>query len=145
MAAWFQGLLEQGRVAEALKANPADPEDSWEESGIYALVVSLAWSLERNTAEAGQWRDRAITALETGNADAWRAAQLLRRDVASTEAELDAVYLAANSKAILLACLSVRHPARRDVLASAARRLNVERGFPYHLLQRATQPGTTAP
>ena len=123
-----------------MKAKPAEPGESGDEAGIYPLVVALAWNLGGNAAEASQWQERAITAMEAGNADYWRAAQLLRSASEPTQAELDAVYFPANAKSILLAYLSMRHPARRADLASAARQLNVERGFPYHLLQRATEP-----
>ena len=42
-------------------------------------------------------------------------------------AELEDVILTSEHKAILLACLAQRHPSRREDLARAARRLNIDR------------------
>jgi hypothetical protein len=51
---------------------------------------------------------------------------------------LDDLILPAKPKAIVLAALALKHPTRRAELGAAARRFNVDRTYPYHLIQRIT-------
>jgi tetratricopeptide (TPR) repeat protein len=138
----FEALIEQGRVAEAAKARTLNPGEPGEGRGFDELLVALAWTLQGNAAEAAQSRDRALKALEAGATDWARAAEVLRSAVPPSQAELDEVAVAASSKAVLLAALAHRHPTRRAEFAAAARRFNIGRGFPYHLVQRATAPAS---
>ncbi len=43
------------------------------------------------------------------------------------------------AKAALLANLAFTHPARKNELLAFARRLNVVRLYPYHLIERASK------
>jgi hypothetical protein len=138
----FQALIEQGRVAEALKVKAADPNNSDEDKALEGLVVALAWTVQGNAAEAAQWSERTLKALEAISADWARAAELLRSLEPPAQSGLDEIALPAAPKAVLLATLAHRHPARRAELSAAARRFNIGRAFPYHLVQRAT---ATAP
>jgi hypothetical protein len=67
-----------------------------------------------------------------------RTAALLEGRAAPTPSALDDIIFPAPLKAALIANLAMTHPDRRDKLNAAARQLNVERSFPYHLVQRAT-------
>jgi tetratricopeptide (TPR) repeat protein len=141
--ALFQARVELGRVAEALQAMPTAENDP-EEKPFQLLSVALAWGLAGNAAEAQTWQDRALRALDEGDDDYARAAALLRRATDVPPTDLDGVVITISSKAVLLAFLAQQHPNQRAALAAAARRLNVERTFPYHLIQRATASAAAA-
>ena len=134
----FHALLEQGKVAEAVASKVADSGEADDERGFLSLCVALAWAEQRNSAEATAWRERAASAMAAGDSDSALAAQLLRRTAAPTLAELDAVLLQSAFKALLLANLAHMHPAHYQDFATIARRLNVPRAFPHHLVQRTT-------
>jgi tetratricopeptide (TPR) repeat protein len=133
----FHALIEQGKIADAVKIDPVKETDE-EELPFHFLTVELAWTLAGNAEEANRWQDRAVAALEAGDDDFARAATLLRGNAAPAGSELDSVIVPSNSKAILLAMLAQKFPAKRGELAAMARKMNVDRSFPYHLIQRAT-------
>ena len=135
----YQALLEQGRVKEALRVRAAGTVN--EDDPFQALTISLAWTISGQPAEARDWRERAATALGAGDYDFERVATLLRSSTAPSREQLDEVVLPADSKAILLAVLAHQFPEQRGELCAASRRLNVERSFPFHLVQRATESG----
>jgi tetratricopeptide (TPR) repeat protein len=132
----FYALAEQGRLAEAVKIHPLDEPD--ENDPFHYLAIGIAWRLAGDANEATRWQAHALKLLDEGEADWTRAAGLLRRATVPAQAELDDIILPPNSKAILFAALAQQYPAKRAEFAAAARRLNVSRSYPYHLLQRAT-------
>lgn len=134
----FQALIEQGRIAEALKARSGSPKAATAIDSFDALIVALAWTLQGNAPQAAQWHERALKGQEDLPVEWARAVELLRRSSPPAQSELDELVLAANAKALLLATLAFRHPAQRAELSAAARRFNIGRAFPYHLVQRAT-------
>ena len=134
----FCALLEQGRVAEAVKVDPSAAADA--PDPFHLLTMAVAWRQAGQSGEAERWQERALTALEKGDEDFVRAAALLRRVAPPTSAELDDVILPVDSKALLLVALAQKHPSERAALAAAARRLNVRREFPYHFIQRVAAP-----
>jgi tetratricopeptide (TPR) repeat protein len=136
----FTALVEQGRLADAVKHCRLDSPA--EVDPLQLLSLAVAWRLAGNVAEADRCQAGALASLEGGDADWKRAAALLRRPTDPTRAELDAIILPVQSKAILLAALAQQHPAMRQELSAAARQLNVARVYPYHLILRAT---TNAP
>ena len=133
----FQALLEQGKVKEALNVRPA--EVATQEDPFGSLTISLAWAVSGKPEEARDWRERAARGLENGDEDYLRAAALLRGSTGPTRQQLDLVVLPANAKAIWLAVLAHQFPDQRNELLAASRRLNVERNFPFQLVQRATE------
>jgi tetratricopeptide (TPR) repeat protein len=139
-AALFQAQLELGRVVEALQTRKAMGEDGPPDYGIVDLMISLAWELQGRSDEAHQWRERAATALAAGDKDHQRAGDMLRGSLPPTIEEVHSVVLPPDAKAIWLACLARRHPDRRAELTDAARRLNVDPSFPYHLVRRSLGP-----
>jgi len=130
----FMALLEQGKVAEALKVRSfekAVPDD------IYMILsVSLAWSAVQDEQQAEVWRQKAAKLLAASSPDGGRAAALLDKGAAVTKEATDTVVLDCKPKAIFLAALGAAHPEHRDELFAASRKLNVERDYPYHLVSK---------
>jgi thioredoxin-like negative regulator of GroEL len=129
----FFALVEQNRPEEAAKVLPL----STATDPLLWLGGSLAFQLAGKTNGARQWREPAIKVFRTGSEDSMRAADLLEGKLAPTPEVVDELILPAPLKALVLANLASTHPEQRDALSAAARRLNVERAFPYHLVQRA--------
>jgi hypothetical protein len=130
----FIALLEQGKVAEALRVRPLEkptPEEIY-----MVLAVSLAWSAAHDESQAEVWRQKAAKLLAASSPDEVRAAALLDKNAAVTKEATDTVVLDSKPKAILLAALGAAHPDHHDELFAAARKLNVARDFPYHLVRR---------
>lgn len=132
-SALIDALIEQGRMDEAMRVYSMDKVVN---PGMM-LSVELGWRLAGKNQEADKWRTAAADGLRSSSAHGLRAADLLDGKTAPTQAALDDVQLPAQYKAILLAELAVTHPDQREMLGSLARRLNVDRSFPYHLINRA--------
>jgi hypothetical protein len=132
----FQALLEQGKVKQAV--NSRSGEIARQNDPFEALTISLAWTVAGQPTEARDWRETAARVLERGDDDYVRAAALLRGTAGPTREQIELVVLPADAKAMLLAVLAHQFPEQRAELFAASRRLNVERGFPFHLVQRAT-------
>jgi tetratricopeptide (TPR) repeat protein len=136
-----QALIEQGRVADALKLDLKNA--SADEQPFWLLSVSVALSQAGDHAAAAEWRQKAITALEAGSEDWVHAASVLAQTARPSAADLDGIILPPGGKAVFLAALAQRHPDAAGELNAAARRFNVEPRFPYHLVKRVTA-GTQA-
>jgi hypothetical protein len=132
--AQFYALIEQNRLEEATGVYSVDDV----KDPLVLLAVSLAWQMAGKTNEAQQWQAPLLKTLHSGGADSLRTAALLEGRAAPTPSVLDDIIFPAPLKAALIANLAMTHPDRRDKLNAAARQLNVERSFPYHLVQRAT-------
>jgi len=135
----FQSLVEQGRMDEAIKSQPTQEEE--QEKPLTSLALSLAFRLAGDMEHSAHWVEQARTSFTHGNEDYCAAAALLSLD--SKELSLDKVnnvVLPCQLKAALVAQLAQLDSPARAELASLARRLNVERTFPHHLIQRATEP-----
>jgi len=132
--ALFLALIEQNRLEEATRVYSVDDV----KDPLVLLAVSLAWQMAGNTNEAQQWQAPLLKTLHSGGADSLRTAAMLEGRAAPSPSSLADIIVPAPLKAALIADLAVTHPDRRDKLNAAARQLNVERSFPYHLVQRAT-------
>lgn len=106
-----------------------------------ALSLSVAFGIDGNASEAAVWRERACVAMEKENADLRRAAVLLRAPHGPSQKEIRAIALYPNAKALILAALAVRFPEQRTELAAMARKLNISRLPPYHLIRQVTDGG----
>ena len=116
------------------------------EDPFHLLIIAVAFEAGGKATDAAEWRTRAIKGLADGNSDYVRSAELLQRGTEPAATELDDLILPANLKAIVLTALAQKHSARRAELGAAARRFNVERYYPYHLIQRVTaQPVESGP
>ena len=133
--ALYHVLIEQGKLAEA--SRPADTQVRHE--SVEELALFVASSLANDAAGADAARQRAVAILETKCGDERRAAALLRGTEPPTKPQLDAVIMRPSEKALLCTALALRFPAQRAELAALARKLNVERAFPFHLIRRATE------
>ncbi len=107
-------------------------------------ILHLAWALSAGLAgdqeTAREQRQAATAALENGERSARLAAELVARGPDVPLDELLDVYLDPRLAAVLLADLSLRWPEREAELLAAARALNHDRTFPFHLIERATAP-----
>ncbi len=134
----LHGFLAAGRPQDAVK-DAALQKQLEKQAG--ALAVSLAYSLAGNQAEAAAWRDRACAAMDRGDGDDRRAAAMLRGPQPPSAKQLDEFRDQPNMKALLVAALAARFPQRQNELAATARRLNVGRLPPYHLVRKAVEEG----
>jgi hypothetical protein len=102
-----------------------------------ALALSLALYLENQPDEAARWRDRAIATIENMSRDGRRAGKILGAPSPTPVADFDRLTIEPDMKAVILLLLAERHPAGRDDYVAAAKRFNVRRRPPYHLLRLA--------
>lgn len=133
-----QALLVMGRPQDAMKDAALEKVL---QNPLEALSVSLAFSLSGSAAEAAKWQERACAALDGLDSDSKRAAARLRSAAPPSRDQLDEIVLHPRIKALLLAVLATRFPQKKAELATMARRLNVSRSPPYHLVKRATEGG----
>lgn len=134
--ALFYALVEQGRLAEAEKIHPE--EDYAFEDNYQLLALSVAWRRAGDTQKADALLQRAIKEFEAGDRDMREAAALLRSKEPPSREAFDALKALPKSKALLATALALQHPARAADFAVTARKLNVDRSYPYHLVQRIT-------
>src|SRR5262249_9648824 len=105
-----QALMALGRAREAA-ANRAFENAFADPWGL--LAVSLGLSREGQRDESDRWRERAIKALETFVIDTRRTAKLLGAAEPPAVAEFDEVMIDPEDKALALAVLAERFPAKR--------------------------------
>jgi tetratricopeptide (TPR) repeat protein len=129
-------LIEQGQPDAAAKALPVDLDSDDQELFYFALAI--AYHQSGNETAAAQWRSRGIETLENGNYEEIEAASLLTRGASPTRAEVENVSIPPQIKAVILTVLIQEYPQSRAQLGELARALNMEQGFPHHLIQRAT-------
>jgi hypothetical protein len=137
-----EALLEQGRLDEAVKLQ--FPEDA-EESLVFQLSLAVAFNLAGNADAAAAWKDRAIKAMENSSWELSQASELLAGSAAPRREDWAGLSVSLPLKALTLTLLAQMHPEAKAELAAAARLLNVQRQFPYHLVQRATADARPAP
>lgn len=126
-----QALLALGKARQAAD----DPgfakvwDDPWN-----ALALSVAFSLDGQAADAARWRDRARE--KSGQP---RLAEMLDAATAPSLESLSSLHLRTSDKALLLAALAARFPAKQDEYLRLAATLNVRRSPPYLLVRRAVE------
>jgi tetratricopeptide (TPR) repeat protein len=127
-------LVEQNKLAEA-EANL--PKTFVSENDPYApLVFSLAWNLAGNSSKAGEWASRGTSLLEHGSKDERAIYRVLRKAQPPTDAELFALTISPRERAIIAALLYFQHPSEASRFAKWVQRFNIDRAYPYHLLNR---------
>jgi tetratricopeptide (TPR) repeat protein len=131
-----EAFIEQGRVSEAVKLRTET--DSLEEKPFWLLSLAVAFHHAGDTNAAAEWRGKAIEAMAAGNEDYAQAAKMMSAAVPPASADLEAIVLTPSAKALFLSALAQKHPAAATELAAAARHFNIERSFPYHLVERVT-------
>ncbi|MDB6064613.1 MAG: cellulose synthase subunit BcsC [Pedosphaera sp.] len=131
--ALFEALVEQNRLDEATKIYGVKDVQNPE----ILLAVSLAWRLNDKLTEAEQWKAAFLQSLrEQGGRNARLAARLTEK-TDPTPADLEESVLSVPFRATLLTEVAMTHPKLRDALTKTARQINVDRAFPYYLVQRA--------
>ena len=130
----FQFLIATGQPEVAAKLPDLDTlMDDWTEP----LALSVSFAMKGSQADAETWRAKACEELRKGDSDAVRAAGLLERDTAPTDAELDEIVMRNTDTPILLVALAQRFPDRKAELNQRAAKLNVSRQPPYLLVKQA--------
>jgi tetratricopeptide (TPR) repeat protein len=132
----FVALLEQGKIAEALRATPLD-KPKVDDAGTLLTVV-LVYLAAHDNQQAQVWLKRAVDLMRTGSPDMARAAALFGDDAVLTPESIRAVELDWKVKSLVLTTLGMLHPEKRQEFFAAARRLNVDLSYPYHLVRRLT-------
>lgn len=134
--AW--ALIEQGRLDEALKLAPT--ENDADEKPWHELALSIACGSAGKNDLATDWRNRSLKAMAESNEDVLHAAGFLSRPEPPSDADIDSMLLPPRAKSMLLAALAQKYPQAAARLLPLARKFNVDRSFPYHLLNRITAP-----
>jgi hypothetical protein len=130
----FQALIEQGRVTEAIQIYPQDSSE--EHDGIDYLTTSLACFQANNLAEATVWKMKAIEQLKKGDQEEILAAGILSSETAPQMAAINEITMTPERRSVFLAMLGLQHPALKPELFAMARKLNIGRTYPYHLIAR---------
>lgn len=131
--ALFQALVEQNRFDDAAKIMPLKEIKDSE----MLIAVSLALRVANKTAEAEEWKAAFIQSLRGKGKDSEHLADCLKGQAEIKLTDLDEVPLNLPYRAALLTEVALTHPQLHDPLIKNARQINVERTFPYHLVQRA--------
>ena len=132
----LHAMLMKGRVAESIEQSQfADVVEEPENS----LAVSLAFHLAGDKTQADVWRQKTIEAMRNQRSIVRSAIPLLEAETLPTLEQIDECDWSPSGKALVLASLYQRFPEAKE-LAQYARRLNVSRLPPYHLIQAATEP-----
>jgi hypothetical protein len=127
-------LIEQGQADQAVKALPSDLDS--EDKELFYFALSIAYHQSGNEPAATQWRTRGIETLQHGGTDESQAAELLTRGAPPARADIEDVAIPPQIKALILTVLMQEYPQSRSQFGDFARELNVEQGFPHHLIQR---------
>ena len=131
-----EALLEQGRIADAMKIVKGVAANEKEAS--WFLTLAIASQQAGDTKAAAEWRGKAVELMKREEKDHVRASAFLERATAPTADEIQEILLPPSDKAILLCALYQLHP-EDSALAAAARRFNIDLAFPHHLIQRVTE------
>jgi hypothetical protein len=107
------------------------------------LAVSLAWSLEGKSKEAGEWMKRATAMLEKMGPDLRRLASMLGSTVPPRPDDVTSLFLGPRRQALALALLARRFPAQRTAYLEGAARYNLRRVPPYQLVRQAIEAGAS--
>jgi hypothetical protein len=129
-------LLEQGKI-EAAPHSP-DPTEDLDEKPWHDMGWSIAYGGSGHQQGARDWLDRAIKTMKNGSEDFVQAASLLESATPPTDADIENVLLPPRAKAMLLTALGQKFPQAAPQLFALARKFNIERSFPYHLMNRVT-------
>lgn len=131
----FRALVEAGRLPEAARFfEPADVKTD----GYPELCLSIGYTQQGDSKEAGRWYARAIERLAAGPAEKRAAAEVLRKGTGAGPADLT-FHSMPSERAILLVALAQQDSDHRDDFLARAAKLNHTREFPYHLLNRASE------
>jgi len=137
----FKALLESGKLPEAEALYPLNSKDLTDP--FHFLAFSIAWSQAGDSVKGVLCRDKCVWLLRQGTLREQALASLLERARPVTRADVSEITLDSAHKAIVLTALGQRFPEQRAEMFAAARRLNVRRVYPYHLLNRVTGAGNT--
>ena len=93
--------------------------------------------MKGDLARAGEWREKAIEALESDGKEYALAAALLRKEDRLEMSDVDDLSLLRVVQAAVLIALAEASPDDREQLLDRAEKLNHLGPFPHHLLKQA--------
>lgn len=129
-------LIEQGRLAEAARTLPI-PDSADGGQLAEGLALSVAWRRSGDATQADRWLARACGVLAQGNEESIQASRWLEEGAYPSLASAQDLVLDPQLKALVLLAATSRHRETLAGLAPLIRQLNVERSFPYHLVNRS--------
>lgn len=132
----FVAHLETGNFAEAAADLESDPNgtDAFDE-----LYLSIGWRLFGDSAKADEWQEKARRRLAEGLVYEQNIASLLEHPTNVSWDEIDELQTDFGQKAAVLVALAQQSPDKREKLLALAEKLNCERKFPYHFLNRVIE------
>ncbi|MBA4150674.1 MAG: tetratricopeptide repeat protein [Verrucomicrobia bacterium] len=141
-SAYFEALVELGRLEEALTISPID--DTGSADPFHFLAYATAWKLAGNEEKFQTCSKRAFEMLKSTRPDFALIADLLADNEAPDLSEVIDVPVQPKLKAIILVYLAAKFPANKSEYADMARKLNVERSYPFHLIAKVAGTETRA-
>jgi hypothetical protein len=133
----YQPLIELGRMEEAAKSLEKQREGP--PNHFQCMAMAVGWHLAGNTAEFNRWKELAAQSLEKQSFDRIKCAEYLRSSTPPELVQLEELMLDVQEKALFVTLLACQHPSKKAEFNALARALAVDRTFPYHLIQKATQ------
>jgi Flp pilus assembly protein TadD len=133
----IRALAESGNTEAAASLAEAD---QWTfQDPFDTLAFSLACARAGQPALADTWRTRALSQLAEWRGDSAVAAELLERDAPVSLADALDLFIGAPQKALLLVILAERAGTEATAFRDLARRLNVVREYPWHLVNQIAE------
>jgi tetratricopeptide (TPR) repeat protein len=132
---YFEAMVEQGKLNEALSVSPIDAPES--RNPFHFIALSIALKAASDEEKAAACMKRAIDLLGF-RPDYARMAEFLKQPGPVRLMDVLDVPLTPKFKAIVMVALAQKYPLLGKDFLAAARRLNVDRSYPYHMLNRLT-------
>lgn len=140
--AYFEALVELGRLEEALTISPIDETGSADP--FHFLAYATAWKLAGNNDRFEACSKRAFEMLKVRRPELALLADLLADTEAPSLSEVTDIPTVPKLKAIALAYLVAKFPSQASEYTPMIRKLNIDRSYPYHLIAKVAGPETRA-
>ncbi|MFN7138756.1 MAG: tetratricopeptide repeat protein [Limisphaerales bacterium] len=132
--AYFEALVELGRLEEATRVIPID--DASAADPFHYLAYAIGWKMYGNEKNYQLCSKRAFEMLKNMRPDYAILADLLNDNEPPTVSEVTDIPILPKMKAIALAYLAQKFPAEKAEYMAMARKLNIDRSYPYHMITR---------
>ena len=106
----------------------------------FGLALGAAERNAGNLAEAKRWETSALEAMQQGGIDYMQAGALMTETGALKMSVFQDLNIPPGLKAVLATDLAWQHSDTKNDFLNAARQLNVQPVFPFHLVRRLTAP-----
>jgi hypothetical protein len=138
----FAALVELGRLREAAEMLKPQAPGSADPYGL--LILSVAWKQAGNEEQASGTRAEAVKAMAMDRPESAIAAGWLAGGRAVSVEDAQDLAMTPDRKRMLLVALAEVYPENSAGMLAAARHLNTDRTFPYHLINRLTESARAA-